>query len=191
MFFLLILSDNLRWAHTEIKSLSLPWGRTMKRTNQGVLRLNLGLSPLDSQSQIFIYLFIYVWGFFACPLQRCSKQNYCLIFIFLSVLLLYWTTWLSYLEVFYQDCFIYLSIYNQNWEDRGTGKKRQTEPGGQTEILHRPCQAVTRSEPVHTQALSPGRREPPMYQRVGHQPLAGSMVGVAKPPYLGGERSGI
>lgn len=158
MFFLLILSDNLRWAHTEIKSLSMPWGRTMKRTNQGVLRLNLGLSPLDSQSQIFIYLFIYVWGFFACPLQRCSKQNYCLIFIFLSVLLLYWTTWLSYLEVFYQDClFIYLyfilSIYNQNWEDRGTGKKRQTEPGGRLRYCRGPAKqspGVSQCTPEHS-----------------------------------------
>lgn len=175
----------------------MPWGRTMKRTNQGVLRLNLGLSPLDSQSQIFIYLFIYVWGFFACPLQRCSKQNYCLIFIFLSALLLYWTTWLSYLEVFYQDClFIYLFVFYFKYlqsELRGPGdwKEKTDRAGGQTEILHRPCQAVTRSEPVHTRALSPGRREPPMYQQVGHQPLAGSMVGVDKPPYLGGERSGI
>lgn len=130
MFFLLILSDNLRWAHTEIKSLSLPWGRTMKRTNQGVLRLNLGLSPLDSQSQIFIYLFIYVWGFFACPLQRCSKQNYCLIFIFLSVLLLYWTTWLSYLEVFLSGLFIYLFKYLQS-ELRGPGDwKEKTDRAG-------------------------------------------------------------
>lgn len=171
MFFLLILSDNLRWAHTEIKSLSMPWGRTMKRTNQGVLRLNLGLSPLDSQSQIFIYLFIYVWGFFACPLQRCSKQNYCLIFIFLSALLLYWTTWLSYLEVFYQDClFIYLyfilSIYNQNWEDRGTGKKRQSR-GADWDI----AQALPSS---HQEWASAHPSTQPWTQRTTNVPAGGA-----------------
>lgn len=165
----------------------------MKRTNQGVLRLNLGLSPLDSQSQIFIYLCLGFLCLSFTALQQTELLSNIYFpkcsFAILDHLIVIFRSFLSGLFIY---LFVFYFKYLQS-ELRGPGdwKEKTDRAGGQTEILHRPCQAVTRSEPVHTRALSPGRREPPMYQQVGHQPLAGSMVGVDKPPYLGGERSGI